>query len=122
MVYTQMLFALVFDKLIWGITPTAMSWAGSGLILASAVWVAVARDQNRNPENSGNMVVVAGGENTVAGAMIAQVKESPRDGGTAEEEEGLMSAGAGLDEAEASRGPEVLEMEDLRPDFASRGR
>jgi hypothetical protein len=107
MVYTQMLFALAFDKLIWGITPTATSWAGSGLILGSAVWVAVARDKDRN-ENSGNIVV--GGDNTGAGAVVTHVKERPRDGGTAEEEQGLMS-GVGVEEGESSR--EVLEMEDF---------
>lgn len=47
MVYTQMLFALVYDKLIWGNTLSPMSWAGSGLILVSAIYVAVARDGNK---------------------------------------------------------------------------
>jgi hypothetical protein len=111
MVYTQMLFALAFDKLIWGITPTATSWAGSGLILGSAVWVAVARDKDRKKENSGNVVV--GGDDTGAGLVMTHVKERPRDGGTAEEEEGLMSAGSGLEEGESSREVEALEMEDL---------
>jgi hypothetical protein len=111
MVYTQMLFALAFDKLIWGITPTATSWAGSGLILGSAVWVAVARDKDRKKDNSGNVVV--GGDNTGAGLVMTPVKERPRDGGTAEEEEGLMSAGGGLEEGESSRDVEALEMEDL---------
>jgi hypothetical protein len=111
MVYTQMLFALAFDKLIWGITPTATSWAGSGLILGSAVWVAVARDKDRNKENSGNIVV--GGDNMGVGAVMTRVKERPRDGGTAEEEEGLMSAEDGLEEGESSRDAEALEMDDL---------
>lgn len=48
MVYTQMLFALFFDKTVWGITPGWASWAGSGLILASAVWVAVVRDREKS--------------------------------------------------------------------------
>lgn len=47
MVYTQMLFALVYDKLVWGKTLSPMSWAGSGLILVSAIYVAVARDENK---------------------------------------------------------------------------
>ncbi|KIW16661.1 hypothetical protein PV08_03849 [Exophiala spinifera] len=44
MVYVQMLFALASDKIFFKITPTAMSWVGSGLILAGAIWVAAARD------------------------------------------------------------------------------
>jgi len=44
MVYTQMLFALAGDKWVFGITPTTVSWIGSVLILAGAVWVAAARD------------------------------------------------------------------------------
>lgn len=111
MVYTQMLFALAFDKLIWGITPNAASWAGSGLILCSAVWVAIARDKDRDKENAANIVV--GGDNTGAGAVVTHVKERLRDGGTAEEEQGLMSAGGGVEEGESSG--EVLEMEDLSP-------
>jgi drug/metabolite transporter (DMT)-like permease len=45
MVYTQMLFALAGDKIVFGVIPTALSWLGSGLILAGAVWVAAAKDQ-----------------------------------------------------------------------------
>ena len=44
MCYTQMLFALAGDKLVFGATPDTMSWIGSVLILAGAVWVAAARD------------------------------------------------------------------------------
>ena len=46
MVYTQMLFALAGDKLVFGVTPGTMSWIGSGLILAGAIWVASARDKD----------------------------------------------------------------------------
>jgi hypothetical protein len=45
MVYTQMLFALAGDKVVFGVTPTALSWVGSAFILAGAMWVAAARDQ-----------------------------------------------------------------------------
>ena len=41
MVYSEMLFALVFDKLIWGTTPSISSIAGGGLILGSTIYVAV---------------------------------------------------------------------------------
>jgi len=41
MVYTQMLFALAFDKLVWDTTPGLLSIIGSSLILGSALYVAV---------------------------------------------------------------------------------
>lgn len=112
MVYTQMLFALTFDKLIWGITPTVTSWAGSGLILGSAVWVAVARDKDRNKKGSDSVVV--GGDNAGAGVVMTHVhvKNRSRDGGTTEGEQGLMSA-PGMEDGESSTEVEGLEMADL---------
>lgn len=44
MVYTQMLFALFYDKVVWGVTMDGVAWAGSGLILACAVYVAVMQE------------------------------------------------------------------------------
>ena len=50
MVYSEMLFALAFDKLIWGTTPSISSIAGGGLILGSTIYVAIhkARDSSAN--------------------------------------------------------------------------
>ncbi|KAH7389663.1 hypothetical protein DE146DRAFT_680470 [Phaeosphaeria sp. MPI-PUGE-AT-0046c] len=45
MVYMQMLFALTFDKLVWGTTPGALSIIGSSLILGSAIYVAMHREE-----------------------------------------------------------------------------
>jgi drug/metabolite transporter (DMT)-like permease len=47
MVYMQMLFALFYDKVVWGSTLSPVSWAGSVLILACAVYVAVAQEPRR---------------------------------------------------------------------------
>ncbi|KAH7030519.1 hypothetical protein B0J12DRAFT_318277 [Macrophomina phaseolina] len=47
MVYCQMLFALAGDKLIFGTTPDAWGWAGSSLILGSAIYVAVRKEQGK---------------------------------------------------------------------------
>lgn len=44
MVYLQMLFAVFYDKVVWGSTLSPISWAGSALILACAVYVAVAQE------------------------------------------------------------------------------
>ena len=52
MVYSQMVFALAFDYLIWGHTPGATSLAGSGLILGSAVVVAMMRERGPGEERS----------------------------------------------------------------------
>jgi len=41
MVYTQMLFALAFDKIFWDTTPGLLSIIGSSLILGSALYIAV---------------------------------------------------------------------------------
>lgn len=50
MVYMQMLFALTFDKLVWGITPGALSIIGSSLILGSAIYVAMHREDPNKPK------------------------------------------------------------------------
>lgn len=50
MVYVQMLFALSFDKLIWGTTPGALSIVGSSLILGSAIYVAMHKE---DPKKAG---------------------------------------------------------------------
>ena len=47
MVYTQMLFALAFDKIIFDTTPGALSIVGSSLILGGALYVAVQSDPSK---------------------------------------------------------------------------
>lgn len=47
MTYTSMLFALLFDKLIFGHTPGTMSILGSSLILGSAIIVALQQAPNK---------------------------------------------------------------------------
>jgi drug/metabolite transporter (DMT)-like permease len=47
MVYMQMLFALFYDKVVWGSTLSPVSWAGSVLILACAIYVAVAQEERK---------------------------------------------------------------------------
>ncbi|KAF2840825.1 hypothetical protein M501DRAFT_930558 [Patellaria atrata CBS 101060] len=52
MVYTQMLFALAFDKLVFGTTPELLSIIGSSLILGSAIYVAVHKDSAVSKETT----------------------------------------------------------------------
>ncbi|CAP92916.1 putative membrane protein [Penicillium chrysogenum] len=44
MVYMQMFFAVFYDKVVWGSTLSPISWVGSGIILACAVYVAFAQE------------------------------------------------------------------------------
>ena len=50
MTYTQMLFALTFDKLIFDHTPGWMSIIGSSFILGSAIFVAMQKDVGQSKE------------------------------------------------------------------------
>ena len=45
MVYTQMLFALAFDKIVWNTSPGIASLCGSSLILGSALYVAIVKNK-----------------------------------------------------------------------------
>ena len=44
MVYTQMLFALIFDKVVFGTNPSLLSLLGSSMILGSAIYVALQKE------------------------------------------------------------------------------
>lgn len=67
MVYTQMLWALLFDKLIFGTTPSMLSIMGSGLILSSAIFIAVrkANIKQREDEAKAKQAAANEGENDV---------------------------------------------------------
>lgn len=68
MVYTHMLFAVAFDKIVWNSTPASLSLVGSGLILGSTIYVAVQNDHERNAkvpggcENEESSLVVSEGD------------------------------------------------------------
>lgn len=50
MVYTQLLWALAFDKLVWKTTPGITSIIGSSLILGSALYVAMQNNKAKESE------------------------------------------------------------------------
>jgi len=80
MTYTSMLFALTFDKFMFGQTPGIWSIVGSTLILGSAVWMAVKRD---------------GGSSSSSSSAKDVNEDSARadvSGGNEEEGVGLMAA------------------------------
>jgi hypothetical protein len=53
MIYTNMLFALGLDKFVFGMSPGWWSLAGSGLILGSAIFVAVGKGKATGNEQVG---------------------------------------------------------------------
>jgi len=52
MVYTQMLFALILDKLVFGTNPNMTSLFGSALILSSAIYVAIQKESMKQREEA----------------------------------------------------------------------
>ncbi|KAI5455629.1 hypothetical protein BGZ63DRAFT_368622 [Mariannaea sp. PMI_226] len=41
LIYTQMVFALIIERVVWGTTPPLTSFLGSTLIIGAAVWVSM---------------------------------------------------------------------------------
>lgn len=75
MVYMQMLFALAFDKLVWGTTPGALSIIGSSLILGSAIYVAM----NKEPSGQKAEARESGDGEEGRGLISAEADEARRD-------------------------------------------
>lgn len=75
MLYTQMLFAIFYDGVVWGNTLSAVSWLGSGLILVSAIYVAMARETRSD-----------GG----AAAVASKETDEPSDGCSAAADDDLV--------------------------------
>ncbi len=78
MVYMQMIFALSFDQLVFGTTPGALSIVGSSLILGSAIYVAL------NKEDP------------------SKKKVSSRERGDRDEEQGLMERDANVEQGDGA--------------------
>jgi hypothetical protein len=83
MTYTQMLFALTFDKFFFGHSPGWMSILGSSLILGPAIFVAMQNNVDGTKESNGNS---AGARDEEAQrGLMGRLDEE--DGLDAEEEE-----------------------------------
>lgn len=71
MVYTQVIFALAFDKLVFDTTPDGWSIAGSSLVLGSALYIAVHKEspkaKNANPEEGEEEVALMTGDDEEEG-------------------------------------------------------
>ncbi|MCJ1313505.1 hypothetical protein MMC25_007184 [Agyrium rufum] len=86
MVYSEMLFALAFDKMLWGITPSISSIAGGGLILGSTIYVAVQKARTSPGEPSINLVELSvdeenNGQYIDGNHVIASEQSSSEDEG-----------------------------------------
>lgn len=77
MVYAQMLFALTFDKLIWGTTPGTLSIIGSSLILGSAIYVAMHKEAPKKARTEREH----GDQEEGLGLMAAEHGSDSDDGG-----------------------------------------
>lgn len=134
MVYTQMLFALAGDKFVFGVSPGMMSWIGSVLILAGAIWVASARDKDGKSRDEKEDEDGPYLNNSGYGRAREQRQSKHMDTATvneAEEATGLMNDiddiddrnDGNLDIGEGNSGhgqPESLELRDLAPHHARR--
>lgn len=79
MIYSQMVFALGAERLIWGTSPGVWSWCGSGLILGAAGMVAMQkgagsdkgdRSTQRAQSTPGNASVVKGRDEEEEAGML----------------------------------------------------
>lgn len=45
MQYTQLVCALIIERVVWGTTPPIESFIGSGLIIGAAIWVGLQKKE-----------------------------------------------------------------------------
>lgn len=94
MTYTSMLYALLFDRFVFGQTPGLWSIIGSTLILGSAIYMAMQRDSSSKEVNEGSSRNAA-----------------DRDGADDEAGVGLMEA---MENGDARQDNQDVEMRDFR--------
>ncbi|KLJ11768.1 hypothetical protein EMPG_13079 [Blastomyces silverae] len=88
MVYTQMLFALLYDKLVFNATPSPVSWAGSAIILGSAIYVALVKERGKDAGAGAVEGQRDGGEGNGQQQSKHARSWNPEDARLAEAEEG----------------------------------
>ncbi|KAK8061383.1 hypothetical protein PG994_007749 [Apiospora phragmitis] len=47
--YTQLVFALILERIVWGTTPSGWSLLGAALIIGAALWVMLQKNQGPSP-------------------------------------------------------------------------
>ncbi|KAF3275040.1 hypothetical protein TWF970_007483 [Orbilia oligospora] len=93
MVYAQMIFALIWDKVLWNRLPAWTSWLGSLLILGSGFWVAFQKNRKKKSLK-----------------VTKKEARSKRHGHSGDEERGLVAA-KGSDDEDSEDGSELDEDE-----------
>ena len=88
MVYTQMLFALAFDKVVFNTTPGLWGIAGSSLILGSALYVALLNSNSEKKKESQGRGDGRGDEEV---ALVGEVADDDND----DAENGVHVTGTG---------------------------
>ncbi|KAK7984075.1 hypothetical protein PG990_012791 [Apiospora arundinis] len=49
LIYTQLVFALILERIVWGTTPSGWSLIGAALIIGAALWVMLQKNHGPNP-------------------------------------------------------------------------
>lgn len=117
MVYSQMLFALAADRVIWGEIPGAWSLAGSALILGAAIVVAVQKESGGAGRRRGSGERVRRDEEAALVEGVDGVEMQDEE----EREEEQRNRGRAGDEPERERMLERHSVEDDRTE-GERGR
>lgn len=78
MVYTGMLFAAAFDKWVFGLEMGALSLVGCGLIIGSALWVALSKKENVMKDDRAD-IEVAATQVAEAVPMLAELEDDEED-------------------------------------------
>ncbi|KAI1653226.1 hypothetical protein F4813DRAFT_393910 [Daldinia decipiens] len=52
LIYTQMVFALILERVVWGTTPPVESLFGSALIIGSAIWVSLQKSRTATKQKA----------------------------------------------------------------------
>jgi drug/metabolite transporter (DMT)-like permease len=50
LIYTQLVFAIIIEYVVWGTTPAPMSLVGSALVVGAAVWVSMQKQKPKSAE------------------------------------------------------------------------
>jgi len=87
MVYTQMLFALLFDKLVFGTNPNLLSLLGSSLILSSAIYIAIQKESMKQREEAKKARLQA----AAANGRVLEMESRSSTQLNKDEEKGLVS-------------------------------
>lgn len=75
MLYSQILFALAFDGVIWGVIPGKWSLFGGAIVIASTLWSALQKTQK--PAVGSPKTETIDEESALLGAQIEVVEEMP---------------------------------------------